>query len=197
MDLQNDSFTAMKRLLLYDSIAVKLILIQMANEIYAHLREKQEPIAIAGILRRGAPIADILYQELLKKISNDRMIRIDIKVKRYADDLSILYPNILLTLDPLLKSCNLTNYHVVLVDDVMFTGKSMLKVIEFIATKNPKSIITASLVDRLHQQIPVISQYSGIKLQVNEQMIVECNIPPYEPTMQIVLASPPGYLLNS
>lgn len=197
MDLQNDSFTAMKRLLLYDSIAVKLILIRIANEIYAHLREKQEPIAIAGILRRGAPIADILYQELLKKISNDRMIRIDIKVKRYADDLSILYPNTLLTLDPLLKSCNLTNYHVVLVDDVMFTGKSMLKVIEFIATKNPKSIITACLVDRLYQQVPVISQYSGIKLQVNEQMIVECNIPPYEPTMQIVLASPPGYLLNS
>jgi len=197
MDLQNDSFTAMKRLLLYDSIAVKLILIRIANEIYAHLHEKQEPIAIAGILRRGAPIADIFYQELLKKISNDRMIRIDIKVKRYADDLSILYPNTLLTLDPLLKSCNLTNYHVVLVDDVMFTGKSMLKVIEFIATKNPKSIITACLVDRLYQQVPVISQYSGIKLQVNEQMIVECNIPPYEPTMQIVLASPPEYLLNS
>lgn len=197
MDLQNDSFTAMKRLLLYDSIAVKLILIRIANEIYAHLHENQEPIAIAGILRRGAPIADILYQELLKKISNDRMIRIDIKVKRYADDLSILYPNTLLTLDPLLKSCNLTNYHVVLVDDVMFTGKSILKVIEFIATKNPKSIITACLVNRIYQQVPVISQYSGIKLQVNEQMIVECNIPPYEPTMQIVLASPPGYLLNS
>lgn len=197
MDLQNDSFSAMKRLLLYDSLSVKLLLMRIADEIYAHLREKQEPIAIAGILRRGAPLADILYQELLKRIPNDKMVRLDIKVKRYADDLSILYPNTLLTLDPLLESCNLTNYHVVLVDDVMFTGKSMLKVIQFIATKNPKSIITACLVDRLHQQVPVMSQYCGIKLQINEQMIVECNVPPYEPTMQIVLASPPELLINT
>ena len=193
MDTNVEPINVIPAQLLYDIPEVQGILMRLAHEIYAKLHQEQA-IAIVGILRRGAPLADILYHELSKSIPSRKIIRIDIKAKRYSDDLSILYPNTLLTVDPLLESCNLTDYHLLVVDDVLYTGRSMLKVVEFLQSKNPKAISTVCLVDRLNPQVPIVAQFCGIKLQLNDQMIVECHIPPYESNLQIRLATKAGVI---
>jgi len=189
-----ENLSNLKRVTLCESYDVNVLIKKIALKIAAKFANETS-LAIIGILRRGAPLANLVLNEL-KKNSRipSNILRIDLNVKRYADDLSILYPHTLLTLDPLSSSVNLEGYHIVLVDDVIFTGSSILKVIEYLLTKNPASISTACLVDRLNSKYSTQSEFVGLYFQANPQFIIECNVPPYEPFLKIDLAFPNKYL---
>lgn len=189
-----DNLSNFKRVTLCESDDVNVIIRKIASKIAAKYANEKS-LAIIGILRRGAPLADLVLQELKNLVRvPGNILRVDFNVKRYADDLSILYPHTLLTLDPLSSSVNLEGYHIVLVDDVIFTGSSILKVIEYLLTKSPASISTACLVDRLNSKYSIQSEFVGLYFQANPQFIIECNVPPYEPSLKIDLAFPTKYL---
>lgn len=189
-----ENLSNFKRVTLCESDDVNVIIRKIASKIAAKYANEKS-LAIIGILRRGAPLADLVLQELKKLVRvPGNILRVDFNVKRYADDLSILYPHTLLTLDPLSSSVNLEGYHIVLVDDVIFTGSSILKVIEYLLTKSPASISTACLVDRLNSKYSIQSEFVGLYFQANPQFIIECNVPPYEPSLKIDLAFPTKYL---
>jgi pyrimidine operon attenuation protein/uracil phosphoribosyltransferase len=189
-----ENLSNFKRVALCESDDVNVIIRKIASKIAAKYANEKS-LAIIGILRRGAPLADLILQELKELVRvPGNILRVDFNVKRYADDLSILYPHTLLTLDPLSSSVNLEGYHIVLVDDVIFTGSSILKVIEYLLTKNPASISTACLVDRLNSKYSIQSEFVGLYFQANPQFIIECNVPPYEPSLKIDLAFPTKYL---
>ena len=69
---------------------------QMAREAFILLKGS-EKVVIIGILRRGAPLAERLVEILVKKYALPNPLRLDLSVKRYADDLTILYPETKLT----------------------------------------------------------------------------------------------------
>lgn len=189
-----ENLSNFKRVTLCEYDDVNVIIRKIASKIAAKYANEKS-LAIIGILRRGAPLADLVLQELQKLVRvPGNILRVDFNVKRYADDLSILYPHTLLTLDPLSSSVNLEGYHIVLVDDVIFTGSSILKVIEYLLTKSPASISTACLVDRLNSKYSIQSEFVGLYFQANPQFIIECNVPPYEPSLKIDLAFPTKYL---
>lgn len=189
-----ENLSNFKRVTLCESDDVNVIIRKIASKI-ASKYANEKSLAIVGILRRGAPLADLVLQELKKLVrAPGNILRVDFNVKRYADDLSILYPHTLLTLEPLSSSVNLEGYHIVLVDDVIFTGSSILKVIEYLLTKSPASISTACLVDRLNSKYSIQSEFVGLYFQANPQFIIECNVPPYEPSLKIDLAFPAKYL---
>ena len=189
-----ENLSNFKRVTLCEYDDVNVIIRKIASKIAAKYAN-EKLLAIIGILRRGAPLADLVLQELKKLVRvPGNILRVDFNVKRYADDLSILYPHTLLTLDPLSSSVNLEGYHIVLVDDVIFTGSSILKVIEYLLTKSPASISTACLVDRLNSKYSIQSEFVGLYFQANPQFIIECNVPPYEPSLKIDLAFPTKYL---
>lgn len=189
-----ENLSNFKRVTLCEYDDINVIIRKIASKIAAKYANEKS-LAIIGILRRGAPLADLVLQELKKLVRvPGNILRVDFNVKRYADDLSILYPHTLLTLDPLSSSVNLEGYHIVLVDDVIFTGSSILKVIEYLLTKSPASISTACLVDRLNSKYSIQSEFVGLYFQANPQFIIECNVPPYEPSLKIDLAFPTKYL---
>ena len=86
-------------------------------------------IVLVGLLRRGAPIADLLLQEIQQSGDTRDILRLDLDVKRYADDLSILYPKTLLKIDDKSQMSNLFGYTIILLDDVLFTGNTLLTVV--------------------------------------------------------------------
>lgn len=45
-----------------------------------------DKVAIIGILRRGAPLADRLTEALVQQFKLPVPLRLDLKIKRYADD---------------------------------------------------------------------------------------------------------------
>jgi pyrimidine operon attenuation protein/uracil phosphoribosyltransferase len=184
-----DHLSSMDRTLLFDTKQVNDLIKKMASNLYGKIAN-HEKVALIGLLRRGAPIADLLDLELKQHLRVKNILRLDLDIKRYADDLSILYPKALLRVDEKMQPINLSGYTVVLVDDVLFTGNSMLTVLEYITNKGAANIYIACLVHRHAQQVPIDSNVTGTHLEVNPQSIIECNVPPYEASLKIVLASP-------
>lgn len=137
------------------------------------------------MLRRGAPLADRLTQLLVQTHGLPSPLRLDLSVKRYADDLTLLYPDTHLEEGPRQADLDLSGYHLLVVDDVFYTGHSVLKVVDHLVRKHPAEIRVATLVDRCVARLPLHADVVGVRLQIAPGGIVECHVPPYEPTFQI------------
>jgi len=178
-----------RRTCLYSPDQLDSIVSDMARQA-AGLLTGRTRVAIIGILRRGAPLADRLQQHLLQTYGLTDCVRLDLQIKRYADDLTLLYPETLLTENPTHASLDLAGYTVLVVDDVMYRGHSMLRAVEYLACKQPAEIRTVVLVDRGASKLPVRTDIVGVRLDVAPSDIIECNVPPYEDSFRIDLLQP-------
>jgi pyrimidine operon attenuation protein/uracil phosphoribosyltransferase len=178
-----------RRTCLYTPEQLDEIVSDMARQA-AGLLTGRSRIAIVGILRRGAPLADRLHARLLETYGLADCVRLDLQIKRYADDLSLLYPETQLTENPRHTSLDFAGTTVLVVDDVMYHGHSMLRAVEYLACKQPAEIRTVVLVDRGATKLPVRSDIVGVRLDVAPSDIIECNVPPYEDSFRIDLLQP-------
>ncbi len=172
------------RFLLYAPEQMQPVIDAMAMQA-APLLAGHEKIAVIGILRRGAPLADRLVASLKKQFNLPEPLRLDLKVKRYADDLTLLHPETQLTEQAGQAGLELKGYVLLVVDDVLYTGNSLLRVIEWLNAKSPSAIYTAVLADRHVSQLPIRADVTGVHLQVAPPDVVECHVPPYEALFQI------------
>jgi len=85
-----------------------------------------------------------------------------------------------LTESPTFASLDLAGHTVLVVDDVMYRGHSMLRAVEYLACKQPEEIRTVVLVDRGASKLPVRTDIVGVRLDVAPSDVIECNVPPYE-----------------
>lgn len=178
-----------QRTCLYDTGPLDAIVDDMARQA-AGLLTGRTHIALVGILRRGAPLADRLYARLQERYGISGCLRLDLQITRYADDLTLLYPGTRLTENPTHATLDLTGHTVLVVDDVMYRGHSMLRAVEYLARKQPDEIRTVVLVDRGATKLPVRSDIVGVRLDVAPSDIIECNVPPYEARFRIDLLQP-------
>jgi len=178
-----------RRTCLYNTAQLDAIVSDMARQA-AGLLTGHTRIAIVGILRRGAPLADRLQVRLAERYGLTRCVRLDLQIKRYADDLTLLYPETRLTENPTHAALDLTGCTVLVVDDVMYRGHSMLRAVEYLAGRQPAEIRTVVLVDRGAAKLPVRTDIVGVHLDVAPSDVIECNVPPYESSFRIDLVQP-------
>ena len=178
-----------RRTCLYDTEQLDAIVTDMARQA-AGLLTGRTLVAIVGILRRGAPLADRLQARLAEAYGLAGCIRLDLQIKRYADDLTLLYPETQLKENPIHATLDLTGHTVLVVDDVMYRGHSMLRAVEYLACKQPAEIRTVVLVDRGAAKLPVHTDIVGVRLDVAPSDVIECNVPPYEDSFRIDLLQP-------
>ncbi|MBU1690150.1 MAG: phosphoribosyltransferase [Gammaproteobacteria bacterium] len=178
-----------QRTCLYDTADLDAVLTDMARQTAGLLTGRQQ-IAIVGLLRRGAPLAEMLRDRLARDYSLIGLPLYKLHVKRYADDLTLLHPETELTESDEQATLDLTNTTVLVVDDVLYRGHSLLKAVEYLAGKNPLEIRTLVLVDRGVTRLPIRADITGMRLDVAPQNIIECNVPPYEPDFRIDLLQP-------
>jgi pyrimidine operon attenuation protein/uracil phosphoribosyltransferase len=178
-----------KRTCLYTPDQLDAIVGDMARQA-AGLLAGRTRVAIVGILRRGAPLADKLHARLAEAWGFTDCVRLDLKIKRYADDLTLLYPETQLTENPTHASLDLAGCTVLVVDDVMYRGHSMLRAVEYLAGRQPEEIRTVVLVDRGASKLPVRTDIVGVRLDVAPSDVIECNVPPYEDSFRIDLLQP-------
>ncbi|WP_407280277.1 phosphoribosyltransferase family protein [Aromatoleum evansii] len=174
------------RTCLYDETQLELVLAEMAQRLATRL-DRADPVAVVGILRRGAPLADRLVAALQRHYGVPPPMRLDLRIKRYEDDLTLLHPETRLDENEAQRSLDLKDYTVVVVDDVLYTGNSMLRAVAWLAQKQPRQIIVVTLADRCVNRLPIHADVVGVRLQVAPSDVVECNVPPYEPTFRIEL----------
>lgn len=178
-----------RRTCLYTPAQLDAIVDDMARQA-AGLLTGRSRIAIVGILRRGAPLADRLHARLQAAWGFADCVRLDLQIKRYADDLTLLYPETQLTENPTHATLDLAGTTVLVVDDVMYRGHSMLRAVEYLAGKQPDEIRTVVLVDRGAAKLPVRTDIVGVRLDVAPSDVIECNVPPYEDSFRIDLLQP-------
>lgn len=171
---------------LYDSEQLAVVIDDMARQA-GPLLAGHPQVAVIGILRRGAPLAERLTAALVGQYRLAPPLRLDLSIKRYADDLTLLHPETRLVENIEHRTVDLTGYTVLVVDDVLYTGNSLLRAVAYLAQKQPQRILVATLADRCVTRLPVRADVVGVRLEVAPPDIIECNVPPYETTFRIDL----------
>ena len=119
-------------------------------------------VAIVGVRSRGDEVAERVSAALREMGIEHDYGMLDISL--YRDDLSHLAEN------PKLQSSEITfqvdGAHVVLVDDVLFTGRTVRAALDALTDYGrPARIELAVLVDRGHREIPVQPDYVAVALE--------------------------------
>ncbi len=177
-----------ERFCLYDRSAIETVLDRMAAETAALLRGADAPLVL-GILRRGAPLASLLQARLRARHALD-VPHFELKLSRYADDLALLHPETELVPNAEFSARDILRSTVLVVDDVLYRGHSLARVLSYLSQRGAQVIRAAVLVDRCVAQLPVHADVVGIRLQLAPGDIVECNVPPYEGDLRIELLRP-------
>lgn len=156
----------------------------------AGLLRGPKPVAVVGVLRRGAPLADRLTRYMVDRYGLANPLRLDLSVKRYADDLTLLFPETRFAETPEHAALDLRDHALLVVDDVLYTGHSALRVVEWLSRKRPAAIRLAVLADRRVNTLPLRADVVGLRLEVAPTDIIECHVPPYEPDFSVQLLQP-------
>lgn len=160
--------------LIADDTRVAATLDGLARRIHASLGSE---VQVVGILRRGAPLA----REIGERLSVLRGEAVEVgtlELKRYADDLTVLNE------EPELGGSDLPfdvdGAHVVLVDDVAYTGRTFLKAVTHLDATGAASIHLCALCSRGGNEVPVATDFVGMQIDVGEGSVVEVHAPPFE-----------------
>ena len=175
---------------IYNRAELERVLDAMAAQLLPCLH-RAAAVTLVGVRRRGAPLADALLARLqLLLPAGVPLERLDLLIKRYADDLTLLHPQTQLTETAEHAALDLAGRTVVVIDDVLYQGHSLNKAVQYLLTKGAGRILSAVLVDRVCATLPMHADVAGLKLQVAPGQIVECHVPPFEASFQIVLVQP-------
>jgi len=177
-----------ERFCLYDTFALQGVLDHMAAQAATFLAGEADPILL-GILRRGMPLAEMLQERLKSKHSLD-VPCYGLRLKRYADDLTLLHPETELTENAEFSARDLSRATVLVVDDVLYEGHSLARVLAYLSRRGASAVRIAVLADRCVARLPIRANIVGVKLQIAAGDVVECHVPPYEETLKIELLRP-------
>ena len=143
---------------LMDEAAVIRSLARITHEIIER-NNGAEGLVLLGVKRRGLPLAEIIADNVKKFEGVDVPVGY-IDITLYRDDLTEISP--LPSAGETFIPCDLTGKCVVLVDDVIFTGRTARAAIEGVFRHGrPARIKLAVLVDRGHREIPIRADYVG------------------------------------
>lgn len=178
------------RFCLYDEAALAEVMARMAAQARALLEGEADPLLL-GILRRGDPLAARLQAELEGRWGL-AVPRYALKLKRYSDDLQLLHPETLLTENDTLAGRDLARATVLVVDDVLYEGHSLARILAYLQARGAPAVRTAVLADRHCARVPVRADIVGLHLQVAPGDVVECHVPPYEADFKVEVLRPAG-----
>ncbi len=130
-------------------------------------------IVLLGIKRRGVPLAAILAKNI-EKFDGGTVPTGSVDISHYRDDIPKNDPKVL-TGDCIVP-VDLCDKNVILVDDVICTGRTVRAAIECVfAHGRPRSVQLAVLVDRGHRELPIRPDFVGknIPTSKSERIVVK------------------------
>ncbi len=154
---------------LLDQAAQKRALFRISHEIIEK-NKGVDNLVLVGILTRGAPMAKIIGENI-EKIEGVKVDIGSLDVTLYRDDLSEI--DELPTATKISLGFDVKDKNVVLVDDVIFTGRTARAAIEAVLKiARPKTVQLAVLIDRGHRELPIRPDYVGKNIPTSLSEIV-------------------------
>lgn len=143
--------------IILNAAAIQRALTRMAHEI-AERNEKGSDVALVGIQRGGAFLSERLAK-ILSDIWKQPVVSGALDINMYRDDLAQhAAPNIHPTTIPF----DVTGKTVVLVDDVLFSGRTTRAALDALSDfGRPRRVQLAVLVDRGHRELPIKADFVG------------------------------------
>lgn len=140
-----------------DETAIKRAITRIAHEI-VEKNEGVENLALVGIVTRGDLIAKQLVEEI-ERIEGVRVPLGSLDISFYRDDyLTNFAPAVHATNIPF----NPDNKRIVLVDDILYTGRTIRAALDAIMDLGrPSRVELAVLVDRGHRELPICPDFVG------------------------------------
>ena len=132
---------------------IKKIVKRIAYQIHENNLEYSEIILI-GVHKNGYTLAEKINTEL-KQISKSNIKLVSIKINK---------KNPLEEIELDCKKEYLKNKVIVLVDDVLHTGKTLIYCVKHLLEITPKNFNTVVLIDRNHKKFPIKVDFKGISL---------------------------------
>lgn len=162
----------MNKTKILDDKAIARALARITHEIIEK-NEGVEDICLMGVKTRGVPLAEIL-SENIAKFEGKKVPVGTIDTTIHRDDISNVKKAELA--DDCYFPCAVENKTVILVDDVLYTGRTVRAAIEAVfAYGRPDKLQLAVLIDRGHRELPIKADYVGknVPTSIHEKISVK------------------------
>jgi pyrimidine operon attenuation protein/uracil phosphoribosyltransferase len=164
---------------------IRRAIVRISHEIV----EKQagtQGLALVGIQRRGVPLA----QRMAEAIEENEGVRLPVgalDITFYRDDLSLVAQQ------PIVKGTDLpfdlNGTTVVLVDDVLYTGRTIRAAMDaLIDFGRPRAIRLAVLIDRGHRELPIRADHVGKNVPTSREEIVHVRLAEVDAEDEVTIA---------
>ncbi len=169
-----------------DQELVRRAIIRIAHEILEKNRGT-ENLCLVGIRTRGAVLAERI-QKAVAEIEGVELLRGILDITLYRDDLTRIANQPIVH-----ETCvdfDITDKRIVLVDDVLFTGRTIRAALDaLIDFGRPECIQLAVLIDRGHRELPIRADYVGknVPTAMNQDVKVLLAETDHEPDQVVVV----------
>lgn len=166
-----------------DEKAIQRATIRIANEIIER-NKGIENIILVGIKTRGCPFAERIAKRI-EEIEGENVPVFSLDITLYRDDLTEIGEQ------PIINdefSGDIKGKTIILVDDVIYTGRTVRAALDAIVKKGrPSRVQLATLIDRGHRELPIRADYVGKNVPTSKSENVKVNFIEIDGIDQVVI----------
>ncbi len=171
-----------------DGEAISRSMVRIAHEIVER-NKGAENIVLIGIRRRGVPLAERL-KTIIAGFQEVSVPSGSLDITLYRDDLTLRHDHP--TLHRTDVPFDITGRTVILVDDVLYTGRTVRAAMDaLIDLGRPSTIQLAVLVDRGHRELPIRADYVGKNVPTSQHEVVEVRVEEVDAVEEVVIMEKP------
>ena len=179
---------------LLDEAAIARTLTRIAHEIIEG-NPDLERVALVGIHTRGVPLAQRL-RRLIHEFSGEELASGSLDITFYRDDVQVRGGEPPRQAQPVVRSTRLDfaleGMTCVLVDDVLYTGRTIRSAIEALFHYGrPARVQLACLADRGHRELPIRPDYVGKNLPTSRGERIQVQLVEVDEVDQVLLVPNP------
>jgi len=171
---------------------IERTLVRLAHEI-VEKTERVEDLALVGIRRRGVHLAERLARKV-KEIASIAVPVGTLDIQLYRDDLSrdgAAKADGMPAVRPSQIAFPISDRDVILVDDVLFTGRSVRAAMEALFDHGrPRRVRLCALIDRGHRELPMEAAFVGKRVPTDARDVIEVKLREEDPVEKVLLLEP-------
>lgn len=168
-----------------DESAMMRAMTRIAHEIIEK-NKGDDDVHLIGIQRRGVPLAKLIASKIRGVEGQEVPVGI-LDITFYRDDLSMLSEH------PVVNGTEInfpvTDKIVVLVDDVLYTGRTARAAIDAVMDLGrPRMIQLAILIDRGHRELPIRADYVGKNVPTSKSEMINVKVVEFDGVNKVTLS---------